>query len=200
MALHERPLQCEKVTIWCAVSAAVIIGLYFFEDGNERAVTVNGKWYWHMLQTFRGALNRDDIWFLYCQRHTAIIEKFLPRMHNFSVWGYQLAGLIPRSNSSWLLYVGTPQSKRVSSQTTTLSRIWKNRIQDEVQELNETPGLLQSVMNNFSVRLQQVIRYQGDHLKCVILKNKDFPRNWIIQATYCVIFLILSVLDKDPSL
>ncbi|KAJ4452095.1 hypothetical protein ANN_03611, partial [Periplaneta americana] len=42
---------------------SVIIGPYFFGDGNERAVTVNGERYRQKLQTFRGALNRDDMWF-----------------------------------------------------------------------------------------------------------------------------------------
>ena len=62
-ALHERPLHCEKVTLRCAVSAVVIIDPYFFEDVNERAVKVNGERYRQMLHRFRGALNRDDIWF-----------------------------------------------------------------------------------------------------------------------------------------
>ncbi|PSN38559.1 hypothetical protein C0J52_14825 [Blattella germanica] len=38
---HERPLHSPKVTVWCAVSQTCIIGPYFFEDGNGRAVTVN---------------------------------------------------------------------------------------------------------------------------------------------------------------
>ena len=50
----------------------------------------------------------------------------------------------------------------------------KNRIQAEVQEIDETPGSLQSVMNNFRVKLQQIIRYQGVQLKCVIKKKKTF--------------------------
>ena len=70
----------------------------------------------------------------------------------------------------------------------------KYRIQTDLQEINETPDLLQSVMNNFRVRLQQVIRYQGDHLKCVILKNEDLSRNCIIQAIYCVIFKFLNLI------
>ena len=85
MALYERPLYCEKVTMWCAVSAAVIIPPYIFEDGNERAITVNGELYQQMLQTFRGALKRDDIWFqqdgavAHTARHTPqLLRNFIP--------------------------------------------------------------------------------------------------------------------------
>jgi hypothetical protein len=37
--IHERSLS-SKVTIWCVISLFGIIGLYFFEDEYERAVTV----------------------------------------------------------------------------------------------------------------------------------------------------------------
>jgi hypothetical protein len=52
--LHERPLHSSKVTVWCAISLFGIIGLYFFEDERERAVTVTGPRYVHMLEIFLG--------------------------------------------------------------------------------------------------------------------------------------------------
>jgi hypothetical protein len=45
MVLHEGPLHSYEVALWYAVSGKVIIGPYFFEGGNERAVTVNGERY-----------------------------------------------------------------------------------------------------------------------------------------------------------
>ena len=50
--LHERPLHSSKVTVWCAIFE--IIGPYFFEDDRERAVTVTGPHYVHMLENFLG--------------------------------------------------------------------------------------------------------------------------------------------------
>jgi hypothetical protein len=47
--LHERPLHSSKVTVWCAISSFGIIGPYFFEDERERAVSVTGPRYVHML-------------------------------------------------------------------------------------------------------------------------------------------------------
>jgi hypothetical protein len=52
--LHERPLHSSKVTVWRAISSSGIIGPYFFEDERERAVTVTGPLYVHMLEDFLG--------------------------------------------------------------------------------------------------------------------------------------------------
>jgi len=48
--LNERPLHSCKVTVRCAISSFEIIGPYFFEDERERAVTVTGPRYVHMLE------------------------------------------------------------------------------------------------------------------------------------------------------
>jgi hypothetical protein len=52
--LHDRPLRSSKVTVWCAIYSFPIIGPYFFEDDRERAVTVTGLRYVHMLENFLG--------------------------------------------------------------------------------------------------------------------------------------------------
>jgi hypothetical protein len=52
--LYERPLHSTKVTVWCAISSFGIIGHHFFEDERERAVTVTGPCYVHMLENFLG--------------------------------------------------------------------------------------------------------------------------------------------------
>ena len=52
--LHERPLHSSKVTVWCAIYSFGIIGPYFFEDERERAVTVTGPRYVHMLENVLG--------------------------------------------------------------------------------------------------------------------------------------------------
>ena len=49
--LHERPLHSAKITVWCVISSSGIIGPYFVEDDNDRAVTVTSERYVHMLET-----------------------------------------------------------------------------------------------------------------------------------------------------
>ena len=51
---HERPLHSSKVTVWCAISSFGIIGPYMFEDERERALTVTGPCYVHMLENSLG--------------------------------------------------------------------------------------------------------------------------------------------------
>ena len=65
--LHERPLHCPRVTVWCAVAEFGIWGPYFFEEDNV-TVTVNSDRYCEMLETFlRPKFNilhkRDNVWF-----------------------------------------------------------------------------------------------------------------------------------------
>jgi len=45
-----RPLDSSKVAVLCAISSFGIIGPYFFEDETERAVSVTGPHYAHMLE------------------------------------------------------------------------------------------------------------------------------------------------------
>ena len=46
-----RPLHSKKVPVWCALSSQGIIGPFFFEE-DDTTVTVNGKRYRSMLETF----------------------------------------------------------------------------------------------------------------------------------------------------
>ncbi|XP_053954882.1 uncharacterized protein LOC128861034 isoform X1 [Anastrepha ludens] len=50
--IQEVPLYDEKVTVWCGVSAKTIIGLFFFENEDGQAVTVNQERYRDMITTF----------------------------------------------------------------------------------------------------------------------------------------------------
>ena len=49
--LHERPLHCPRVTVWCAVAESGLWDPYFFEENNV-TVTVNTDRYCEMLETF----------------------------------------------------------------------------------------------------------------------------------------------------
>jgi hypothetical protein len=51
-ALHQRPLNSSKVTVWCAVSCRGVIGPYFFEDEGGSAVSVTSQRYVNTLETF----------------------------------------------------------------------------------------------------------------------------------------------------
>jgi hypothetical protein len=50
--LHEKPLQSERVTVWCSVSSQGVIGSFFFEDNEGKATTLTAARYVHMIETF----------------------------------------------------------------------------------------------------------------------------------------------------
>lgn len=69
MLLHldfPMPLHSPKVTVWCAISSAGIIGPWFFEE-NGNTVTVNSDRYVNMLEQFLfprlDELDLGDFWF-----------------------------------------------------------------------------------------------------------------------------------------
>ncbi|GFU38502.1 putative transposable element [Trichonephila clavipes] len=63
----ETPLHPEKLTVWCALWAAGIIGPYFFKNDEGHNVTVNGDRYRAMITNFFfPELNNHDVqelWF-----------------------------------------------------------------------------------------------------------------------------------------
>ena len=84
--LHQTPLHCERVTVWCAISSVGIIGPYFFEE-NERAVVVNATRYREMIEEFflphLEEMDVGDVWFQQdgATAHTARASMELLREH-----------------------------------------------------------------------------------------------------------------------
>ena len=49
--IHQRPLQSQRVKVWCAVDSFLIIGPYFCKENGVRVIA-NLDRYIHILQTF----------------------------------------------------------------------------------------------------------------------------------------------------
>jgi hypothetical protein len=66
---HQKHLHSEKVIVLCGVASFGVIGPYFFEDEEGRAVTVNSACYTEMLHTFlepelqRLGAENQTLWF-----------------------------------------------------------------------------------------------------------------------------------------
>jgi hypothetical protein len=50
--LHQKPLQSEKVTVWCHVSAFAVLGPYLFETATGQSVTLTSDRYVELLREF----------------------------------------------------------------------------------------------------------------------------------------------------
>ncbi|CAK1578615.1 unnamed protein product [Parnassius mnemosyne] len=177
--LHERPLHSPKVTVWCAISSAAIIGPWFFEE-NEVTVTVNSGRYVNMLQEFflprLDALDLGDIWFQQdgATAHTArasmavLREHFPERLISIRgdlQWPARSPDLSPCDFFLW----GFLKSRVYVNRPRTLQDL-KNNIQEEIA--NITPALLQRVMTNTRNRYTQCIENKGRHLPDLIFKTK----------------------------
>ena len=178
--LHERPLHSEKVTVWCAISSSGIIGPYFFEDANERAVTVTSERYVHMLDTFlipelqRFPANANT----HFQQdgatsHTArvsmntlraIFPNRLISRNGYIHWPPRSPDL---SSCDYFLW-GYLKSKVFQTRPATTQEL-KERIQTEIRAI--TPVVLRRVSENLRTRFAQCVRENGRHLSGIIFKN-----------------------------
>ena len=77
--LHQRPNYDPKVTVWCAVWSRGVIGPYFFEDEDGKAITVTSQRYTEMINKFMSpnlSPNNGTLWFQQdgATAHTAVIS------------------------------------------------------------------------------------------------------------------------------
>jgi len=179
--LHERPLHSPKVTVWCAVGKAAVIGPYFFEDNNGNAVTVNSERYTEMINNFfvpelrRKRLPIRRVWFQQdgATAHTArasmdvlrplfgdrLISRFAnttwpPRSPDLSICDYFLWGYLKAR-----VYEHKPR---------TLDDL-KEAIRVEVAQIDR--AMLERVEANFQERLQKCINENGHHMKDIVFQT-----------------------------
>ncbi|KAG5323085.1 TC3A transposase, partial [Pseudoatta argentina] len=158
--LHQRPLHSPKVTVWCAISSAGIIGPWFFEE-NEVAVTVNSDRYLNMLQEFffprLNELDLGDIWFQQdgATAHTsrasmAVLREHFPErlisIRGDLEWQARSPDLTPCDFFLW----GFLKSRVYVNRPSTLQDL-KTNIQEEIA--NITPAMLARVMTNARNRI-----------------------------------------------
>lgn len=176
--VHKRPLHSPKVTVWCAVSQTCIIGPYFFEDDNGRAVTVNSERYVEMITNFfipelrRRRVPIRRVWFQQdgATAHTArasmdvirplfpgrVISRFgdvhcPPRSPDLSICDFFLWGYLKAR-----VYENKPR---------TLDEL-KDAIRVEVAQVER--AMLERVYANFQERLQHCTNDFGHHMPDVI--------------------------------
>jgi len=77
--LHQRPTYDPTVSVWCPVWSRGIIGPYFFEDEDRKAITVTSQHYTEMINEFLSpnlSPNNGTLWFQQdgTTAHTAVIS------------------------------------------------------------------------------------------------------------------------------
>ena len=176
--LHQTPLHCQCVTVWCAISSIGIIGPFFFKE-NERAVTVNAARYRKMIEEFflphLEEIDVGDVWFQQdgATAHTARASMELLREHFPSrlislrgdlPWPARYPDLAPFDFFLW----GYLKSIVYNDRPRTLAHL-KTNIRNAIAEI--LVDMLQRVARNFRNRLNQYIDNGGRHLTDVMFKT-----------------------------
>ena len=178
-SLHERPLHCPRVTVWCAIARFGIWGPYFFEEENVVA-TVNSDRYCKMLENFlKPRLNeREDqhqLWFqqdgatAHTSRNAIKTLKEMFPIHLISMRGD--IGWPPRSpdlNPCDYFLWGYLKSKVYTQRPRSVEEL-KDAIRHEIAAI--TPMMINRVIDNFHKRVNLCVNNHGRHLTDLIFKT-----------------------------
>ena len=161
----EKPLQDQKILVWCAISANRVFGPYYFEN------TVNQHNYLEMLQTFfwPKVLRTAEYKKYYFQQdgasaHTAKIvqtwlkDKFDKKFIEKKQWPPRSPDLNPCDFFLW----GYLKSVVYNPLPKTLDDL-KANLEREIK--NITPQVLNSVFCNFKKRCDLVLAADGGHIE-----------------------------------
>ena len=178
-SLHERPLHCPRVTVWCAIARFGIWGPYFFEEENVVA-TVNSDRYCKMLENFlKPKLNeREDqhqLWFQQdgATAHTSrnaiktLKEMFPNHLISMRVdigWPTRSPDLNPCDYFLW----GYLKSKVYTQRPRSVEEL-KDAIRHEIAAI--TPMMINRVIDNFHKRVNLCVNNHGKHLTDLIFKT-----------------------------
>ncbi|GFW44610.1 putative transposable element [Trichonephila clavipes] len=174
----ETPLHPGKLTVWCALWAGGITGLYFFKNDEGHNVTVNGDRYRAMITNFFiPELNNPDVQELWFQQdgatcHTAratidllkdtfgdrLISRFGPVN-----WPPRSCDLTPLDYFLWgyvksLVYADKPQ---------TLAHLEDN-IRRVIADIR--PQMVEKVIENWTSRLDYIRASRGSPMPEIIFK------------------------------
>jgi len=177
--LHERPLHTSKVTVWYTISSFGIIGPYFFEDERERAVTVTGSHYVHMVENILGPelahhpgteekfFQQDGATSHTAQDSMAAVRKLFPN-HVISRYGdITWPARSPDLSACDFFLWGYLKSQVFKAPAPHTVQELKHRIQQEVKRI--PVEMLQRVMSDVRKRLTKYLEQNGGHLNDVIL-------------------------------
>ena len=174
----QRPLYSLKCTAWVAISKHGIIGPYWFEDENEKALTVTKERYIVVLNKFwmdleiQQGINRNVQWFQQdgATPHTANItlewldERFSDRLisrRRDTEWSPHSPDLSPPDFYLW----GLLKDRVYQNNPKTIAE-WKLAITQNICAIKREECA--RVIDNFARRLQECLRRNGGHLEHVL--------------------------------
>jgi hypothetical protein len=176
-----QPLHSEKVTVWCDVASAGVIGPYFFEDEAGTAVTVNSARYTEILRIFlepelqRLGVETQTVWFQQdgATAHTArnamrVLEDKFPARVMSRRGTTEWPARSPDLNACDFFLCGYLKSKAYEKKVRTTMDL-KQNIMGEPTAVS--PTMLQRVVQKFQKRLRESVDNKGRHLTDTIFSK-----------------------------
>lgn len=178
---HQTPLHSPRVSVWCAMSSAGIIGPYFFQTARGHTVTINSARYSEMIRHFfTPALQEfdgynDQTWFQQdgATAHTAQVSmeavralfpgKLISKFGDKN-WPPRSPDLTPMDFFLW----GYLKSKVYATNPATLDAL-RQRIEEEIAAI--PAEMCSRVFQNLRVRLEECLQRNGHHLDNIIFKK-----------------------------
>ena len=161
-----------KVTVWAATSSARVIGPFFFEYDQGKAVTVNKKNYVNALETYFIPRLRElriplhSVWFQNdnATPHTSgLSTQYLERRFQDRVIGKDLWPARSPDLSPLDFFLFGYLKKRVYRNTPASTEDLKTAIVEEVATVNQ--GMLQNVFRNILTRVKKCTSRGGQHFQ-----------------------------------
>lgn len=175
-AVAEKPMYPQKVTVWCGFWSRGIVGPFFFENADEKAVTVNGERYRAMINDYLfpalAQENLDNIWFQQdgapCHTAHSTIDLLATVFGNRIIsrnspieWPPRSCDLTPLDYYLW----GAVKDKCYANAPATIQDL-KANIRTTMAEI--LPQTIENVLTNWTNRTAYCEASRGSHLNEII--------------------------------
>ena len=175
--LHAKPLHNPKMTVWCTVGKASVIGPYFFEDNNDNAVTLNSEHYTEMIDNLivpELRWKHVPIWCVWFQQNRAIAPSARASMDVLCLLFSDclFPGLLPLLGPLPFVIISYLKAHVYKHKPYTLEDL-KEGIHVEVAQIDW--AMLERAEVNFQEHLQKCINENGHHMKDIVFQT------WIYQ-------------------
>lgn len=179
----EKPMHPQRVTVWCGFWIGGIIGPFYFENEEERCVTVNGERYRAMITDYLWPIfedmNLDNIWFQQdgapCHTSHATIDLLRGKFENRVIsrfgdvhWPPRSCDLTPLDYYLW----GAVKDKCYANHPATIEAL-KDEIGAAIDQIEL--HTIENVLQNWVDRMGYCKASRGSHLNEVvsIINRKD---------------------------
>ena len=175
----QKPMHPARVTVWCGFWSGGVIGPFFFENAEGRAVNIDGERYRDMITDFLWQeledIDLDELWFQQdgatCHTAARSINLLRTRFNNRVIsrfgdvhWPARSCDLTPLDFFLW----GTLKSKVYADNLQTIDHL-KQNIRTEIAQIDQET--VNKVLENWCSRMAYCRASRGQHFNEIIFHS-----------------------------